>query len=84
MIERVIIEILFANIILAVIVVLVNLNLGLLQLLINAKLCRLSCRIFAGYNKTIRIFDIHRPGRDFEQHSTLQGNKEGQSGNRLL
>lgn len=39
-----------------------------------------SCRIFAGYNKTVRIFDIHRPGRDFEQHSTLQGNKEGQSG----
>lgn len=37
-------------------------------------------KIFAGYNKTIRIFDIHRPGRDFEQHSTLQGNKEGQSG----
>ncbi|KAL8192514.1 hypothetical protein R6Q57_027699 [Mikania cordata] len=37
-------------------------------------------KIFAGYNKSIRIFDIHRPGRDFEQHSTIQGNKEGQSG----
>nr|XP_016474993.1 PREDICTED: uncharacterized protein LOC107796711 [Nicotiana tabacum] len=37
-------------------------------------------KIFAGYNKSIRIFDIHRPGRDFTQHSTLQGNKEGQSG----
>ncbi|KAJ9565979.1 hypothetical protein OSB04_001945 [Centaurea solstitialis] len=37
-------------------------------------------KIFAGYNKAIRIFDIHRPGRDFEQHSTVQGNKEGQSG----
>ncbi|MFS8009072.1 putative transcription factor WD40-like family [Helianthus anomalus] len=37
-------------------------------------------KIFAGYNKSIRIFDIHRPGRDFEQRSTIQGNKEGQSG----
>ncbi|KAI3710337.1 hypothetical protein L2E82_40115 [Cichorium intybus] len=37
-------------------------------------------KIFAGYNKSIRIFDIHRPGRDFEQHSTVQGNKDGQSG----
>ena len=39
-----------------------------------------SCRIFAGYNKAVRVFDIHRPGRDFEQHSTLQGNKEGLAG----
>ncbi|KAL5730612.1 hypothetical protein ACHQM5_003413 [Ranunculus cassubicifolius] len=37
-------------------------------------------KLFAGYNKTLRIFDIHRPGRDFEQHSTLKGNKEGQTG----
>ncbi|XP_057962800.1 uncharacterized protein LOC131154204 isoform X2 [Malania oleifera] len=37
-------------------------------------------RIFAGYNKCIRVFDIHRPGREFEQHATLKGNKEGQSG----
>eukprot|EP00258_Populus_trichocarpa_P039007 XP_024455026.1 telomerase Cajal body protein 1 isoform X1 [Populus trichocarpa] len=37
-------------------------------------------RIFAGYNKSIRIFDIHRPGRDFAQYSTTQGNKEGQPG----
>ncbi|XP_047966872.1 telomerase Cajal body protein 1 isoform X3 [Salvia hispanica] len=36
-------------------------------------------KIFAGYNKAIRIFDVHRPGRDFEQHSTVLGNKEGQS-----
>ncbi|XP_043817271.1 telomerase Cajal body protein 1-like isoform X3 [Manihot esculenta] len=27
-----------------------------------------------------KIFDIHRPGREFEQYSTLQGNKEGQAG----
>ncbi|PIN18577.1 Guanine nucleotide-binding protein [Handroanthus impetiginosus] len=37
-------------------------------------------KIFAGYNKTIRVFDVHRPGRDFEQYSTLAGNKEGLSG----
>ncbi|XP_056171827.1 uncharacterized protein LOC115693487 isoform X6 [Syzygium oleosum] len=37
-------------------------------------------KIFAGYNKSIRVFDVHRPGRDFEMHSTLQGNKEGQTG----
>ncbi|KAH8511963.1 hypothetical protein H0E87_009234 [Populus deltoides] len=37
-------------------------------------------KIFAGYNKSIRIFDIHRPGRDFAQYSTTQGNKEGQPG----
>ncbi|KAK9267315.1 hypothetical protein L1049_009738 [Liquidambar formosana] len=37
-------------------------------------------KIFAGYNKSFRVFDIHRPGRDFQQYSTLQGNKEGQSG----
>eukprot|EP00257_Ricinus_communis_P008248 XP_002525611.2 telomerase Cajal body protein 1 [Ricinus communis] len=37
-------------------------------------------KMFAGYNKSIRVFDIHRPGRVFEQHSTLQGNKEGQTG----
>ncbi|XP_019162100.1 PREDICTED: telomerase Cajal body protein 1 [Ipomoea nil] len=37
-------------------------------------------KIFAGYNKSLRVFDIHRPGRDFGHHSTLQGNKEGQSG----
>ncbi|KAG9159385.1 hypothetical protein Leryth_010941 [Lithospermum erythrorhizon] len=40
----------------------------------------LGSKIFAGYNKSIRVFDVHRPGRDFQQHSTLQGNKEGQSG----
>ncbi|KAK9152163.1 hypothetical protein Syun_010472 [Stephania yunnanensis] len=37
-------------------------------------------KLFAGYNKSIRVFDLHRPGRDFEQYSTIQGNKEGQSG----
>ncbi|KAM1455924.1 hypothetical protein FF1_005042 [Malus domestica] len=37
-------------------------------------------KIFAGYNKSVRVFDLHRPGRDFEQYSTLQGNKEGQTG----
>ena len=37
-------------------------------------------KIFAGYNKCLRVFDVHRPGRDFEQYSTIKGNKEGQSG----
>ncbi|CAI0407237.1 unnamed protein product, partial [Linum tenue] len=37
-------------------------------------------KIFAGYNKCIRVFNVHRPGRDFKQHSTLKGNKEGQTG----
>ncbi|XP_059623460.1 uncharacterized protein LOC132266562 isoform X2 [Cornus florida] len=37
-------------------------------------------KIFAGYNKSIRVFDIHRPGRDFAHYSTLKGDKEGQSG----
>ncbi|XP_010529395.1 PREDICTED: telomerase Cajal body protein 1 [Tarenaya hassleriana] len=37
-------------------------------------------KIFAGYNSSVRVFDIHRPGRDFKQYSTLQGNKEGQAG----
>ncbi|GFZ06256.1 transducin/WD40 repeat-like superfamily protein [Actinidia rufa] len=36
-------------------------------------------KILAGYNKSLRVFDIHRPGRDFQHHSTVQGNKEGQS-----
>lgn len=37
-------------------------------------------KIFAGYNKSVRVFDLHRPGRDFQQFSTVQGNKEGQTG----
>ncbi|XP_027917137.1 telomerase Cajal body protein 1 [Vigna unguiculata] len=37
-------------------------------------------KIFAGYNKCIRIFDLHRPGRDFELYSTVKDKKEGQTG----
>ncbi|KAJ4976036.1 hypothetical protein NE237_001142 [Protea cynaroides] len=37
-------------------------------------------KLFAGYNNSLRVFDVHRPGRDFEQYSTLKGNKDGQSG----
>ncbi|CAI8618137.1 unnamed protein product [Vicia faba] len=38
-------------------------------------------KIFAGYNKCIRIFDLHRPGRDFSLHSTVKKDKkEGQTG----
>ncbi|MED6145142.1 hypothetical protein PIB30_022285 [Stylosanthes scabra] len=37
-------------------------------------------KIFAGYNKCIRMFDLHRPGRDFELYSTAKDKKEGQTG----
>ncbi|XP_027346965.1 telomerase Cajal body protein 1 isoform X3 [Abrus precatorius] len=37
-------------------------------------------KIFAGYNKCIRMFDLHRPGRDFELYSTVKDKKEGQTG----
>ncbi|XP_061367687.1 uncharacterized protein LOC133310727 [Gastrolobium bilobum] len=37
-------------------------------------------KIFAGYNKCIRMFDLHRPGRDFEMYSTVKDKKEGQTG----
>ncbi|KAI3937116.1 hypothetical protein MKX01_015331 [Papaver californicum] len=37
-------------------------------------------KVYGGYNKSIRVFDLHRPGRDFDQYSTTQGKKEGQSG----
>ncbi|RZC03622.1 Telomerase Cajal body protein 1 isoform C [Glycine soja] len=37
-------------------------------------------KIFAGYNKCIRLFDLHRPGRDFELYSTVKDKKEGQTG----
>ncbi|KAH7516000.1 hypothetical protein FEM48_Zijuj10G0088100 [Ziziphus jujuba var. spinosa] len=37
-------------------------------------------KIFAGYNKSVRVFDLHCPGREFKQYSTLKANKEGQRG----
>ncbi|KAJ0985739.1 hypothetical protein J5N97_004095 [Dioscorea zingiberensis] len=36
-------------------------------------------KLFAGYNKMLRVFDVHRPGRDFEQYSLHKG-KDGPSG----
>ncbi|MQL80128.1 hypothetical protein Taro_012544 [Colocasia esculenta] len=36
-------------------------------------------KLFAGYNKCLRVFDVHRPGRDFEHHPTLKGD-DGISG----
>lgn len=36
-------------------------------------------KLFAGYNKAIRVFDVHRPGRDFDQYSLLKGG-EGPTG----
>ncbi|CAN1180974.1 Telomerase Cajal body protein 1 [Linum perenne] len=34
----------------------------------------------AEYKKCIKVFNVHRPSRDFVQHSILKGNKEGQIG----
>ncbi|KAG6492827.1 hypothetical protein ZIOFF_047794 [Zingiber officinale] len=31
-------------------------------------------KLFAGYNKSLRVFDVHRPGRDFQQYSLHKGN----------
>ncbi|KAH7650721.1 Guanine nucleotide-binding protein [Dioscorea alata] len=36
-------------------------------------------KLFAGYNKMLRVFDVHRPGRDFQQFSLHKG-KDGPSG----
>ncbi|KAJ3676678.1 hypothetical protein LUZ60_004090 [Juncus effusus] len=36
-------------------------------------------KLFAGYNKMMRVFDVHCPGRDFEQYS-LNKRDEGPSG----
>ncbi|XP_051179264.1 uncharacterized protein [Lolium perenne] len=36
-------------------------------------------KLFAGYNKSIRVFDVHRPGRDFEEYSLAKGG-EGPTG----
>ncbi|KAJ6841435.1 putative telomerase Cajal body protein 1 [Iris pallida] len=36
-------------------------------------------KIFAGYNKSLRVFDVHRPGRDYKEYSLLKGNN-GPSG----
>lgn len=30
-------------------------------------------KLFAGYNKFLRVFDVHRPGRDFKQYSLAKG-----------
>ena len=38
------------------------------------------CRLFCGYNKTLRVFDTARPGREFSQYSTLTNTKDGQTG----
>jgi WD40 repeat protein len=38
------------------------------------------CRLYCGYNKTLRVFDIARPGKEFSQYSTLTKTKDGQTG----
>ncbi|KAG0575833.1 hypothetical protein KC19_5G034300 [Ceratodon purpureus] len=37
-------------------------------------------RLFCGYNKTLRVFDTSRPGREYSQYSTLTKAKDGQTG----
>lgn len=37
-------------------------------------------KLFCGYNKTIRVFDTSRPGREFRQHSTVTSSTDGQTG----
>ncbi len=42
------------------------------------------CRLYCGYNKTLRVFDIARPGKEFSQYSTLTKTKDGQTGTSAL
>lgn len=41
---------------------------------------RQGSRIWAGYNKCIRVFDLSRPGRDCQTISTFQKGHDGQPG----
>ena len=41
---------------------------------------RQGSRIWAGYNKAIRVFDLARPGRDCQTISTFQKGHDGQPG----
>jgi hypothetical protein len=40
--------------------------------------------LYCGYNKTLRVFDIARPGKEFSQYSTLTKTKDGQTGTSAL
>ncbi len=40
-------------------------------------------RIWAGYNKAIRLFDLSRPGRDCQTITTFQKGQDGQPGQAL-
>ncbi|KAJ7258346.1 hypothetical protein O6H91_Y411200 [Diphasiastrum complanatum] len=37
-------------------------------------------KLFCGYNKSLRVFDTSRPGREFSQYSTVTSMKDGQAG----
>ena len=37
-------------------------------------------RIWAGYNKAIRVFDLSRPGKDCQTITTFQKGQDGQPG----
>jgi WD40 repeat protein len=41
-------------------------------------------KLYCGYNKTLRVFDIARPGKEFSQYSTLTKTKDGQTGTSAL
>lgn len=41
---------------------------------------RQGSRLWAGYNKCIRVFDLSRPGRDYQTITTFQKGQDGQPG----
>ncbi|KAL3137114.1 hypothetical protein ABBQ32_006692 [Trebouxia sp. C0010 RCD-2024] len=41
---------------------------------------RQGCHLWAGYNKSIRVFDLSRPGRDYQTITTFQKGQDGQPG----
>lgn len=41
---------------------------------------RQGSRVWAGYNKAIRLFDLSRPGRDCQTITTFQKGQDGQPG----
>lgn len=40
----------------------------------------LLARLFAGYNKMIRVFDVHRPGREYAEYSLSKGEDGASAG----
>lgn len=40
----------------------------------------LLARLFAGYNKVLRVFDVHRPGRDYAEYALSRGEDGASAG----